>query len=135
MLRAVGDRSFTAVALHNLGQVALVRGDVSQALNYQHEGLGLAVAVLNYRLIARMMEGVAEIALVRNQSLQAVRLVGASAELRRTHGVVLQPTELDGRVTLIDQARQVLGPAYVDALDNGRLMTLQESVQLALSVD
>jgi tetratricopeptide (TPR) repeat protein len=133
ILRAVGDRSFAAVALHNLAQVALQRGELSQALTYQHEALEMAVAILNYRLIARTLEGVGKIALVQGQLPTAVRLFGASAELRRANGVVLQPAEQEERAAILEGARQQMGAAFVQALGEGCLLTLDATVELALT--
>jgi tetratricopeptide (TPR) repeat protein len=134
MLRAVGDRSFAAVALHNLAQVALQREDLSQALTYQHEALEMAVTILNYRLIARTLEGVANIALVQNQLPTAVRLFGASAELRRANGVIPQPAKQEERAAILESARQRMGATFVPTLAEGYLLPLDATVQLALTV-
>jgi hypothetical protein len=60
-------------------------------------------------------------------------LLGAATELRRTHGIILQPAEQDDRAVIVKSVQRALGPAYAATLSEGGGMNLGESVQLALT--
>ncbi|MDB5041295.1 MAG: LuxR family transcriptional regulator, partial [Candidatus Eremiobacteraeota bacterium] len=77
--RAFGDDDAeSAGRLNDLGDVAIMRGDVGRAwLNYD-EALGLATANESPTAIAQALRGVATVAAMRHQPKRAARLLGAS---------------------------------------------------------
>jgi predicted ATPase/DNA-binding XRE family transcriptional regulator len=135
ILRDIGDRSFAAIALHNLGQVAFDLGQMSSAATYQQESLKLGVAVLDYRLIARAFERLGEIALAQERPTHTARLLGAAAALQRTYSVVAQPVDQASQATLAKATQRLLDESmYEAATAEGRSLTLQEAVELALTL-
>jgi tetratricopeptide (TPR) repeat protein len=77
--RAFGDDDAEAAGrLNDLGDIAIMRGDVGRAwLNYD-EALGLATANESATAIAQALRGVATVAAVRHQPKRAAQLLGAS---------------------------------------------------------
>jgi predicted ATPase/DNA-binding SARP family transcriptional activator len=72
------DDAETAGRLNDLGDIAIIRGDVGRAwLNYD-EALGLATANQSPNAIAQALRGVAIVAAMRNQPRRAAQLLGAS---------------------------------------------------------
>jgi tetratricopeptide (TPR) repeat protein len=77
--RAFGDDDAeSAGRLNDLGDIAIMRGDVGRAwLNYD-EALGLATANESPTAIAQALRGVATVAAMRHQPKRAAQLLGAS---------------------------------------------------------
>jgi predicted ATPase len=123
LLRAVGDPSFTAVVLHNLGQVACNQGNLEQASAYQRESLNLAVASADYRILASSLEGLAGVSAGQARPVAAARLLGAAKALRQRHGVPVQGVDRLDYDRLLVMTRTMLGePTFMAAFDEGQAM-------------
>jgi predicted ATPase len=136
-LRQLGDALWLEGALTNLGHVARDAGQWSEALACYTEALGISRTLsANYsRGLARCLEGLASVAIARQQAPRAVRLLGAAARLRDTMGAPVAPAALTGYSQTLARARQALGEAaFAAALAEGRAHTPDQAIAEALSL-
>ncbi|HEX5849267.1 MAG TPA: LuxR C-terminal-related transcriptional regulator [Rubrobacter sp.] len=81
-----------------------------------------------------VLDGFSRLAVAQGESVRALRLGGATDALRQTYGVTIGPTEQAAFRRRLEPARRVLGEEAGDrAWEEGRAMTLEEAVDLALT--
>jgi hypothetical protein len=100
----------------------------------QTEALSRRRGLTNQPPLIRNLENFAHIAAMTNRPIRAARLYGAAEALRAQLGIPLPPGDraLDQRY--IDEARSCASEfEFQAAWDEGRLMTLAESIEFALS--
>src|SRR3712207_8739755 len=78
MARSLGDRLSTYIALYNLAQVVLSRGDYHGAVNLFEEGVALSEQVGDRANLAYCLEGLAVVAGARGEAERSGRLIGAA---------------------------------------------------------
>jgi predicted ATPase/DNA-binding CsgD family transcriptional regulator len=101
--------------LHFLGNVALERGDVAEALARYRESLDLAQERGDRLRVANALDGVAGVAASLHQLQRAARLHGAAAALREQLGAALAPWDQSVHERALAAARAALGSAAFDA--------------------
>jgi tetratricopeptide (TPR) repeat protein len=123
-----------AAILSYLALVALVEGDTDEAGALLDSSLRLASSVGDREAIFGSLLGLAEVAARSGQALQAARLLGAADALREEVGYgPPDPVERELR-TRIANVQDENDPALVAARSEGGVMTLDEAIELALSL-
>lgn len=87
MARRLGDRLSTYIALYNLAQVALSRGDYNGAVTLFEEGVTLSGEVGDRANLAYCLEGLAVVAGERREAMRSARFIGAAEGLHEAVGV------------------------------------------------
>ncbi len=140
LFRQLRDRRGIARALGNLGQIARARGDYDQTAALFRESLALFQEIGDKRGIAVCFERLGSMASARRRLGQAARLFGASDALRGAIGVAqAAPGRLVyefGGAEDRDAVRVEVGDdAFETAWAEGRSMTLEQAIELALKKD
>jgi predicted ATPase/DNA-binding winged helix-turn-helix (wHTH) protein/Tfp pilus assembly protein PilF len=131
--REVGDRPGTATSLNNLAEVTRTQGDISSARVLYQEGLTISRDVGDKRQIAYALEGFAAMAADLGNCLRAACLWGAAARLREEIGLPLPIKERSRFDERIATSRATAGGAAFDhAWQQGRALTLEQAIELAL---
>jgi non-specific serine/threonine protein kinase len=134
--RRLGDRPHTYIALYNLAQVALSRGDHRRAATLFEEAVILSEQIGDRANVAYCLEGLAVVAGVRGETERCGRLIGAAESLHESVGVPVyvyyEPhRSLYERTTASVRSR--LGEeAFEETRAEGRTMTLEQAVAYAL---
>jgi class 3 adenylate cyclase/tetratricopeptide (TPR) repeat protein len=132
--REVGDRWYLANSLNNLANVARDQGDWAMAHSLYRESLLINQELGDRGAIAYLLEDVASLAAAQGVTDRALRLVGAAESLREVIGAPLPPSDLDKLQQSLVKARESLTPEeQAAARSNGRAMSLQQAVDLALN--
>jgi tetratricopeptide (TPR) repeat protein len=117
VLRTTGDDDAVSVNLHNLGRSELARGRTDEGHEALRESLAIARR-LNYReVIAYILGGFAEVAMLEDDAEHAARLLGASERLFAEIGRVPDPDE--------DQTQERISAFVVDRLGEERAAELR----------
>jgi predicted ATPase len=131
VMKAVGDRRAIAIALHSLGRLALAQGDAARARQVFKESLVLRKKTGARRGIAETLESIA--GAVEHPD-RAARLFGSAAALREVIGAPVPLVERDDYDRRVAAARAQMGEsAFAGAWAEGRAMTLEDAIALALS--
>ncbi len=132
--RELGDRWSIANALGSLADVALTQGDHAGAREFLVENIHVNRDLGDRTGLAFSLELFAQVAAARGRARVALRLAGAAAALRDSIGAPLSPSEkerLDR--TLADGCRGLLPGLYGAFFEEGRRLSLEDAVALALS--
>jgi predicted ATPase len=122
--RELGYTWGAAGSLFALGDLARDRGDHAPAVACYLEGLDLAWAHRDRRLIAQPLEGLAIVAAAGGQPERAVRLLGAVDRLRETLGAPLIPDEPAAHARALAAVRAALAEdAFRAAWTAGRTLS------------
>jgi hypothetical protein len=128
----VGDRRLSAVALTNLGLVALVRKDFAAARAFHRCSLELAEAVGERRCVAESMEEIAEVDVAEGNAERAAVLFGASQALRAEIGSPIPPPDLVRFNEAVAATELALGRERFSAAQaRGKAMPVEQAVALA----
>jgi non-specific serine/threonine protein kinase len=133
--KRLGYRSASCSALLNLGAVALEEGDLVGAQAYFKDVFALAndPHIANREVISIALDGLGAVAARRGAWGRAARLTGAAEAIREVIGYELEPADRDFRDRYVAEVRAALGEAaFASAVAEGRAMTLDEAVRLAL---
>ena len=131
--REVGDRPGTATSLNNLADIACTQGDITAARVLYQEGLTISRALADKRQIAYALEGFAAVSAGLCDGLRAACLWGAAARLREEIGLPLPIKERPRFDERIATSRATAGgAAFDDAWHEGRALTLEQAIDLAL---
>ena len=129
----IGDYMGETEALCRLGLVALAQGDAAEAEacfkkaipRVEHDPWELPYAWI--------LEGLAEVALVRRQIQRMARLWGAAEALRQAINFPFDPGDVAHYQDVVLQARQALGAEVFERLRaEGQAMSLEQAVAYAL---
>ena len=134
ILRGVDSLPPLANALNSLAGVVYEQGDLASARTLFAESLTIYRA-LDYRVgVAQVLEEYARVVSALGESITAARLWGAQERLRGDTGEPMAPNERPNHERCVVAARAALGDdaAFDRAWQDGRKMTLDESVQFAL---
>jgi transcriptional regulator with XRE-family HTH domain len=118
-----------ALALANLAEMALGRGNTGRALKLFLDSLALARQLNTKETIIMCLHGMAAVLAAEHDYRQAARLLGAAQALHTSLGQgILPPSLLPGR-TLIEQTCEALGEAdWQQAFDQGRQASLDDLI-------
>jgi predicted ATPase len=128
-----GDDYSVAGALQNLALVDLHEGRLERAAERLAESLPLTLAIQDTVTTGNTLVALAALALARGDAEAAARVLGASAQLREPLGLALDIIERELHQETEHEARARLGDdAFVATLDEGRTLTPQEALAIAL---
>ncbi len=128
-------KSSTASVLHNLGYVALNRGDRRQAHEFFRQALSLFQSLGDRRGLAECVVGLAGV-VATEQPERAARLFGAAEWLFETMGAQLSPTNQPDYEQYLAVARDRIDTqAFASAWEEGRAMTLKQAMAYATEGD
>jgi len=118
-----------ALALQDLAQVALERGEDRRAAALFAECLTVACEIWDRRRIAECLEGFAELSVKAGGAERAAWLLGAAHALRESTGSSVEPVDRAVYDRSIADVRQVLGePGFTAAWNAGRTAPLDEAL-------
>jgi hypothetical protein len=134
--RRIGDRSSTYIALYNLAQAALSRGDYDGAASLFEEGVILSEQMGDRANVAYCLEGLAVVANARAEAGRSASLIGAAEGLHEAVGVPVyvyyEPHRSLYERTVAAERSQLGGEAFEAARERGRKMTFEQAVEYAL---
>jgi non-specific serine/threonine protein kinase len=138
LFREVGEKVSIAGLLYDLAAVALRQGDYGRAAALYEEGLDLSreIGIKRDMIksdIAGCIEGFAVVAGAQGEQERAARLFGAAEALREAINYPLSPADRPLYDRSVAAVRARLGEeAFREAWEEGRRMTMEEAVQLAV---
>jgi predicted ATPase/class 3 adenylate cyclase len=129
----IGDARLSIVALSDLGHAVRYAGEFDEALAIMHRTLPVWEHSGNRGAIANQLESIAFIAIERDDTDRAARLLGAAAELRIESGAAMLPHERAEYDAYVERLRGLLDAEALDtAWQAGRSMRQVEAVAYAL---
>jgi predicted ATPase/class 3 adenylate cyclase len=129
--REIGDRFGATVALYALGRTAVEQGDLDVAEASFLEALTNDATVGNRTGIGVILDNLAAKAHIEGDHLRALRLAGASEAIKEAAGAQAPPQFLD-LPDPREEARRTLGEAAIAAAWNeGRAMSIEQTVAYA----
>ncbi len=131
--RAVGDRWAIANSLNNLGNVIRAQGDYPAAAALYRESLTINKTLGDQWAIAYLLEDIGSLAALEGQAERALHLVGAAETLRESIGAPLPPAEQEKLETTLAPARNALGDTAETILAEGRTLSLEQALEMALT--
>ena len=132
--RSRGDTLCTYVALYNLAQLAISRGDLGLAAGTLEEGVGLSGHTKDRANLAHFLDALSAVAALRGEATRSALLIGAAEESLREVGAPVYnfyapDPSLKERAAA--EARAALGDAAFEELrEQGRAATFEEAVRL-----
>jgi non-specific serine/threonine protein kinase len=135
IFRELGDREGIADSLNNLGIVASCQGKFGSARILCEESLTIRRELGDSSGMASSLEGIAQIAATVAGSVTGARLWGAAERLREEIGAPLPLGKRQDYDKQVAAARAAIGDdaAFDAAWQEGRAMTLDEALQMALT--
>lgn len=134
--RRRGDRLASYIALYNLFQVELARGEHARARRHLEEGLRLSTETGDQANLAYLLDALATIEAAEGIVSRVPLLLGAAQGIRETigsRGYGYYRPDPDVLAAAEAAARQRLGTdRYDDALDAGRALAPEQAARLAL---
>jgi predicted ATPase/DNA-binding XRE family transcriptional regulator len=134
--RRRGDRLSSYIALYNLFQVELGRGQHARARRHLEEGLRLSLETGDQANLAYLLDALAVIEAAEGTVSRVPLLLGAAQAIREaigSHGYGYYRPDQDSVTAAAQTARQRLGTdRYDDALDAGRALASDAAAHLAL---
>ena len=123
LFRTYGHGHGAAIALGNLGDLAVRQGNAERAAAWQYESLVLRRELGDQHGLAICLQNLAEVAALREHYKQAARLWGAAEALRDVCGVVVPPSDRARYDEAVAAARRQLGAgAFGAAWQAGRAL-------------
>jgi adenylate cyclase len=130
--RSLGDKWGIANSLSTLANLLLHEGEHAELPAILRESLALNREVGDQVAVAYCLEDYAGLAAARARYVRALRLAGAAAALRAELGAPLPTAEQASLDGLLAPARAALGPAAETAFSEGRGLSSDDAVALAL---
>jgi len=132
--RSDGDPRTEHFAFHYLADRALIRGDAEEAGNRYRESLRAALALGDILETSFEVQGVAMAAAGTGEPRRALHLAGAVEALWESFGVTFGVRFWDALLeTYIGGAREALGAEAEAVWSEGRAMSFEDAVDLALA--
>jgi len=132
--RELADRWAISASLHGLGIMARDEGDFGLARERHEESLTIRRDLGDPRGIAFSLEAFANLALVEGRPELATRLLSAAEALREVIGSPRPPLDEAEFKLDVSSARKALAAQSFDsAWEEGRALTMEQAVELALS--
>jgi predicted ATPase/transcriptional regulator with XRE-family HTH domain len=134
LLSELAARHGIAGVLTRLGHTALRQGAPDRAVVQYRESLVLCRELADRAGIAANLMGLANVAAVQQDTIQAAHLWGAAERLRESIGLILSPAEQADYTNAVTAARaQSVDPAFAAAWRAGRALSLDEAMARALT--
>lgn len=131
IVRTLGSARRLAVVTLLVGRVTFTQGDLDGADGLFQESLALSLEVDEPHRAAESLEGIAEVAVVRDEALRAATLLGAAASLRSSVGAVRTPDQQAGWEGHRARIRRALGePLFERAFARGSKLDLGDVLAL-----
>jgi predicted ATPase/DNA-binding SARP family transcriptional activator len=128
--RSAGDEDGVGVNLHNLARSELALGRVEPGLAALRESLGIARKLSYRELIAYLLGGFAEVAMIEDEPTRAAALLGASDHLFSEIGAIPSPDEAQVQERVAAYVLDALGAERVAELRAaGAVSTLDELLE------
>jgi tetratricopeptide (TPR) repeat protein len=133
IFRELGNKRAISASMNRLGMVAHDQGDYGAARALLTESLAISWEVGHRGGLVRDLEGLAAVAVAQAQFERAARLFGGLDGLREAIGQPRAPVARSDYERSVTAARARLGEeTFAAAWEEGRAMSLQEAVALAL---
>jgi tetratricopeptide (TPR) repeat protein len=135
LFREIKSWGRTAPVLHNLAQIALVRGDLRRARRQFREALDIGRTLTTQQYIIReCVIGLGEVAVAEGDFVRGVQLFAAVDGVLDAFEFPLQPTDRPPYDAAMAQARAALDPAAWEAAwAAGSALSLETAARLALA--
>ena len=134
--RHLGDKQAVSDCLCNLGVVAYNEGDYNAARAHFAESITAAQMMGNKITVSYSIDGFAALAAKRGDAECAARLAGAAEHLRASIGYNTDLAERRLRDTYVTKLHAALNEAaFLEAYEQGRKLTVDEAIALALETD
>ncbi len=134
--RKGGDAFNLLYALFNLGSVSCMEGDADTAREQFTESLSIAKDLGSIRAVADCLDGFASLSAMNEEFEKAAKLFGAADALRESVGFEIQTADRIFRDHFIEKAEEAIGEnSFVEYEDQGRKISMDEAVNLALNED
>ncbi len=135
--REFSDRAGAARALSGLGMVAYDQGNFTDSMALYRESLHIQRTLSDRSVIAVSLEGLAEAIAALGDVLCAARIWGSMERLREDIGSPLRPAWRLHCARSVAAARVAINDdvAFDDAWQQGRALTLEQAMQLAVSAN
>lgn len=131
--RELGHRPAIAHPLCMQGRLAAAQGDHDYAVALFAEGLAVHHEIEDRWGVAQGLEGIGSVAAVLGRNERATKLLAAADALRERIATPLSPAEFADRERHMEGLRKALGSRYVSVWNEGRILTTDDAVQLALA--
>ncbi len=132
--RKLGTRGWQANNLGNLANVAVVLNDIAAAHRLYRECLTIFREIGNNRGIATALDALAFLAQQERQPMRVARLLGAATSLHEAIGSRRSPAGQETYQQRLTQTRSASAEVAFDAaFEEGRIMTLEQAIEYALS--
>ncbi len=130
--RELGDRRLLALALDGLGGVAFHMGDYAACRALQRESIRIQQVLGDLVNIAGSLENFAWLLAAEGELVQAMRLAGGAAALRRRINAPLSPLRTADMEERLGPARRAMGEQEAaTAMEAGSRLTLEQLLDLA----
>jgi predicted ATPase/transcriptional regulator with XRE-family HTH domain/Tfp pilus assembly protein PilF len=132
--RELDDKEGIVYSLHSLATVMYLQGDYRRTVTLLHEAMLLLQEIEARGLLPDSLEILAWVVRAQKQPERAARLGGAAEIQRELLGVPLPPELQDDHARAVRGMRDTLGEgAFAVAWDEGRALSLDQAISLALS--
>jgi predicted ATPase/class 3 adenylate cyclase/Flp pilus assembly protein TadD len=134
LTEVIGEYGSNGDALHVLGRIAIAQGDISNALKHFHAALTLLKQIMDTSQIPSVLEGLAYALAISSQPHNAIRLLGAADALREKTKLTITEIErpdYDRTMSLLHD--QIDDASFQKIWDEGRALTMEQAIELALS--
>jgi predicted ATPase/DNA-binding CsgD family transcriptional regulator len=129
--RRLGYDWYMGLTLVVLGDLVSDQGNAVLARAYYREALPIGIAQGDRRIVARALEGEAELALANGHSVCAAQVFGAASALREAAGVLVDAPLLPRWKREVAKMRDALGDeAFAAAWSTGRSLSLEQATTL-----
>jgi tetratricopeptide (TPR) repeat protein len=136
--RSRGDTLCTYVALYNLAQLAISRGDLALAAGTLEEGVGLSGHTKDRANLAHFLDALSAVAALRGETERSALLIGAAEESLREVGAPVYnfyAPDPSLKERAASEGRAALGDAAFERLrEQGRATTFEEAVRLGAGI-
>jgi hypothetical protein len=132
--RQLGDKAGLALTLITLADVVLDEGDYAVVRPILDESLVINRELGDQTMIAYLLEDYSGLAAAEAKPERALRLAGSASALRETIGAPLPPTDQARLDRMLLPAREVLlETAAIEAFNDGRFLSMEQAIELALA--
>jgi tetratricopeptide (TPR) repeat protein len=133
--REVGDRPGIGVMLLELGIVAQQRGDFGSSRELHEQSLAILRKIGLPFFIGHSLQAFAALWLSKGEAARAARLWSAVEVMRVQSGSPLSPNDRIRHDVQLADARAALGEeAFASAWQEGRALTMEQAIELALDI-
>lgn len=134
IFRSLRHRGFETVMLSEIGHIARAKGDLTQAKKIYRQTITAFLDLGNRGAIAHQLECFAFLAVSNGEAQRALKLLGAGESLREKISARMNEYERAEYGTEVAKLRKMVNEMEFNSLwAEGRAMTMEQAVQLALS--